>query len=102
MRRIFSIPFFIFIFSLIVFPQSDSLRFPGEKHLANIKMLTDSGENAEAYFSFDEKKLIYQSNNDDLLCDQIFEMNIDLNLDENFPQLYCAELAPAQKIRPES
>ena len=77
MKRIFSIPFFIFIFSLIVFPQSDSLRFPGEKHLANIKMLTDSGENAEAYFSFDEKKLIYQSNNDDLLCDQIFEMNID-------------------------
>ena len=32
-----------------------------EKHLSNIRMLTDGGENAEAYLSFDEKKLIYQA-----------------------------------------
>lgn len=40
-------------------------------------MLTDSGENAEAYLSFDESKLIFQSTTGDMKCDQIFTMNID-------------------------
>ena len=55
----------------------DTLQFKGEKHLTNIKMLTTAGENAEAYLSFNEQKLIYQSTFDDLKCDQIFTMNID-------------------------
>ncbi len=50
---------------------------PGEKHLKNLKMLTSKGENAEAYFSFDEQKLIYQANFDGYKCDQEFVMNID-------------------------
>ncbi len=67
-------------FSSFLFSQdgkNDPYRFEGEKHLKNIKMLTDKGENAEAYFSFDEQKLIFQSNAGELPCDQIFEMNID-------------------------
>ena len=40
-------------------------------------MLTETGENAEAYLSFDEKKLIYQTTFGNLQCDQIFTMNID-------------------------
>jgi Tol biopolymer transport system component len=56
---------------------SDTLVIPGEKHLKNIKMLTLTGENAEAYLSFDENKLIYQSTFGNLKCDQIFTMNID-------------------------
>lgn len=56
---------------------ADSLRFPQEKHLKNIKMLTFEGENAEAYFSFDETKLIFQSTHPPFKCDQIFTMNID-------------------------
>jgi len=56
---------------------ADSLRFPQEKHLKNIRMLTFEGENAEAYFSFDEKKLIFQSTHGKYKCDQIFTMNID-------------------------
>jgi Tol biopolymer transport system component len=51
--------------------------FEGEKHLKNIRMLTESGENAEAYLSFDEKKLIFQATVDNLECDQIFTMNLD-------------------------
>ena len=51
--------------------------FPGEKHLKNIRMLTDGGENAEAYLSFDEKKLIYQTTHGPYKCDQIFVMNLD-------------------------
>ena len=49
----------------------------GELHLKNIRMLTEEGENAEAYLSFDESKLTYQSKSGDLECDQIFTMNID-------------------------
>ncbi len=56
---------------------ADSLRFPQEKHLKNVRMLTFEGENAEAYFSFDEKKLIFQSTHEPYKCDQIFTMNID-------------------------
>ena len=40
-------------------------------------MLTLTGENAEAYLSFDEQKLIYQSTVGGLQCDQIFTMNIN-------------------------
>ncbi len=56
---------------------NDPYRFPEEKRLKNIKMLTNGGENAEAYLSFDETKLIFQSTRDNLQCDQIFIMNID-------------------------
>lgn len=55
----------------------DKYKIEGEKHLQNIRMLTDGGENAEAYLSFDESKLIFQATKDKLECDQIFTMNID-------------------------
>jgi Tol biopolymer transport system component len=50
---------------------------PGEKHLQNIRQLTFGGENAEAYFSSDGKKLIFQSTREGHECDQIYTMNID-------------------------
>ena len=48
-----------------------------EKHLENIRQLTHGGENAEAYFSPDGKRLVYQSTRADVPCDQIFTMNVD-------------------------
>ena len=48
----------------ISLPGQTSLAVPGEKHLSNIKQLTFGGENAEAYFSFDGKQLIFQSKRD--------------------------------------
>lgn len=59
------------------FAQQPSYWFDGEKHLTNIRMLTDGGENAEAYFSFDEQKLIYQATFGDMKCDQIYTMKLD-------------------------
>jgi TolB protein len=53
------------------------LRLPQEKHLRNIRQLSNGGENAEAYFSADGKKLIFQSMRDGRGCDQIYTMNID-------------------------
>ena len=64
-------------FSIKIYSQKDSLKFDGEKHLKNITMLTSAGENAEAYFSFDGNKLVYQATFDSMECDQIFTMNID-------------------------
>ena len=49
----------------------------GEAHFANIKQLTFGGENAEAYFSRDGKRLIFQSTRDGRSCDQEFVMNAD-------------------------
>ncbi len=50
---------------------------PEERHLANIRQLTDGGENAEAYFSSDGKRLIFQSKRPPYQCDQIFTIGID-------------------------
>jgi len=49
----------------------------GADELTNIKQLTHGGENAEAYWSPDSKRLIFQSTRDSLKCDQIFIMNAD-------------------------
>ena len=68
---------FILLLSSAASAQTNSLQIAGEKHLKNIKQLTFGGENAEAYFSFDGKKLIFQSKRDSLQCDQIFSMNVD-------------------------
>lgn len=49
-----------------------------EKHLKNIQQLTFAGENAEAYWSFDEKHLSFQARGDKSgSCDQIFTMTAD-------------------------
>lgn len=53
---------------------NDTLRYPQEKHLANMRQLTFGGDNAEAYFSFGSDMITFQSNNPawNLECDQIF------------------------------
>jgi TolB protein len=55
----------------------DSLVIQGEKHLRNIRQLTFGGENAEAYFSADDKHLIFQSTRAGRQCDQIYTMDVD-------------------------
>jgi TolB protein len=48
-----------------------------ERHLTNIRQLTRGGENAEAYFSSDGMRLVFQSTREGVPCDQIFSMKID-------------------------
>jgi TolB protein len=55
----------------------DSLWNPKESHLRNVRQLTFGGTNAEAYFSFDAQRLIFQSTRSPYDCDQMFTMNID-------------------------
>ena len=54
----------------------NSLLEKEEVRLYNIRQLTFSGENAEAYFSANGKRLIFQSHDGDSLCDQIYVMDI--------------------------
>lgn len=61
-------------------PGADSLRFAGEVNLRNIRQLTFGGNNAEAYWSFDDESLVFQSDwsaINDQGCDQIFVMDPD-------------------------
>ncbi|BAO75520.1 tolB protein precursor, periplasmic protein [Winogradskyella sp. PG-2] len=55
----------------------DSLVYPEETHFKSIRQVTFGGDNAEAYWSFDDKQLIFQSNNAkwNVGCDQMFLMN---------------------------
>ncbi|HET7697781.1 MAG TPA: hypothetical protein VFK57_18855 [Vicinamibacterales bacterium] len=48
-----------------------------ERHLRNVRQLTFGGENAEAYFSADGSRLIFQSTREGVPCDQIFTMKLD-------------------------
>lgn len=50
---------------------------PEGPHLSNLKQLTRGGQNAEAYWSPDGSKLIFQSTRDGRDCDQIYIMNAD-------------------------
>ena len=52
------------------------LRAADEVHLRNLRQLTFGGQNAEAYFSADDRYLIFQSTRDEYECDQIFTMTI--------------------------
>ncbi len=56
----------------------DSILYSSEKHFKNIRQLTFAADNAEAYFSFNDKKITFQSNNKAWTqgCDQIFTMPI--------------------------
>lgn len=55
----------------------DPLRDPHETHLRHIRQLTFGGQNAEAYFSYDGRRLIFQSTRPPYECDQMFIMNAD-------------------------
>ncbi len=56
-------------------PSEPSLDLPQETHLRNIRQLTFSGENAEAYFSGNDEWLIFQGHEGEENCDQIYVMD---------------------------
>jgi WD40 repeat protein len=52
----------------------DTLHYPEEKHFNNVQQLTFGGDNAEAYWSYDSKMLVFQRTlpKEGIPCDQIF------------------------------
>jgi TolB protein len=63
----------LFLFPFLSFSQ-DTLHYPAEVHFKNIRQLTYGGDNAEAYWSYDGKMVVFQrtSIKDGVPCDQIF------------------------------
>lgn len=57
--------------------KKSEIHYYQEKYLSNIKQLTYGGDNAEAYFSFDDSKLVFQLKNPDvgIDCDQIYVLD---------------------------
>jgi len=74
MKRLILFPILIF---LVALSHDQGLKDQREVHLDNLRQLTSGGENAEAYFSYDGRKLIFQSTRDGRRCDQIYTMDID-------------------------
>ncbi|MCF6347298.1 MAG: hypothetical protein L3J20_03250 [Flavobacteriaceae bacterium] len=86
---------------------NDSLIFPEEKYFKSLRQVTFRGDNAEAYWSFDDKQLVFQSNNKkwNVSCDQMFLMNADETFDSIAPPMIstgkgrttCAYFLPDNK-----
>jgi TolB protein len=54
--------------------KADSLALPEERHLHNVRQFTFGGQNAEAYFSADDRQLIFQHQGAGVPCDQIYSI----------------------------
>ena len=54
--------------------QGDTLHYADEKHFKNVQQLTNGGDNAEAYWGFDDKHIIFQRTNpkEGITCDRMF------------------------------
>jgi TolB protein len=65
---------------------ADSLQYSNESHFKNVRQLTFGGDNAEAYFSFDGKYLVFQKTylKENIPCDQIYVAKIPATPQEQF------------------
>jgi len=70
-------------------PSKKKLINDQEKNFKSLKQLTNGGDNAEAYFSFDNSKLVFQASHKawGAECDQIFMMDLDGAMDSKPPLL---------------
>ena len=81
------------LFSIATFAQPQhtvtpdtTIHFEGENHFKNIRQLTFGGDNAEAYFSYDGKHIVYQRTDtkNGIMCDQIWMGKVPETADEKF------------------
>ena len=83
------------------------LVYPEEVHFKSLQQITFGGDNAEAYWSFDDKQIIFQSNNVkwNVSCDQMFLMNTGETFKNSIPPMIstgkgrttCAYFLPDNK-----
>ena len=106
---------FAFIFSVFTaaavnaqLTQTGMIRYPEEKHFGNVRQLTFGGDNAEAYFGFDNTHFTFQRTNpkEGLHCDQIFYGTLPVKTTDSFKykrvstgkgRTTCAYLMPDKK-----
>ncbi|MFT3846985.1 MAG: hypothetical protein QM725_18150 [Lacibacter sp.] len=66
--------------------KNDTIHYPEEKHFKNVQQLTFGGDNAEAYFSYDGKWLIFQKTyvKEGIPCDQMYIGKVPVKPGEEF------------------
>lgn len=69
--------------------QNNDLIKPEEKNFKSLKQLTFGGDNAEAYWSFDDTRIVFQSNNPKwgLECDQMFVADFNESFENEIPNM---------------
>ena len=74
--------------------KNSTLIHQDETHFKSIKQITFGGDNAESYWSFDDQKLVFQSNNEkwNVSCDQMFLMDFGDTFNDNSPQMISTGL----------
>ncbi len=98
------------VFSCLIAKAQDNknLAYPDEKHFKNLRQLTTGGDNAEAYFGFDNDHITFQRTNpqEGISCDQIYYGDITKNKNGKFTykrvstgmgRTTCAYLMPDHK-----
>lgn len=57
----------------------EPIQYPEETHFRNVRQLTFGGDNAEAYWSYDGKRIVYQKTApaEGIECDQIYMASFD-------------------------
>jgi TolB protein len=62
------------LFTIHPSPLTDTIHYPEEIHFKNLQQLTFGGDNAEAYWSYDGKYIVFQRTQpkEGIACDQIF------------------------------
>ena len=107
LRTVFA-ALFLFPAMLLKAQEQKPLVYPDEKHFKNMRQLTTGGDNAEAYFGFDNEHITFQRRNpnEGVNCDQIFYGKLPTSDKENFDyklvstgkgRTTCAYLMPDHK-----
>ena len=87
-----STAFYLMLLKLFVSPvfaqyaTQDTVHFAGEKYFNNVRQLTFGGDNAEAYWSYDGKSIVFQKTNpkEGVFCDQIFVAKVPVTDAQKF------------------
>lgn len=85
-RKLFLSAASIFMVSNIIAQKQELIHFSEESHFENVRQLTFGGDNAEAYFSYDDQYLIFQRSDakKGIPCDQIYIGKIPTTPEEKF------------------
>jgi tricorn protease-like protein len=106
--RYYFLPLLLLCSGLLKAQEQKSLSYADEKHFKNLRQLTVGGDNAEAYFGFDNSHITFQRTNpkEGLMCDQIFYGEIPKDKKKKFTykrvstgkgRTTCAYLMPDKK-----
>ena len=86
-KLLFNLPYILFLIPIHLYSQENKpvnsvdtiVHYQDEKHFKSVRQLTFGGDNAEAYFSFNNKMISFQVTNPswNVSCDQIYFSSLE-------------------------